>query len=96
MASATHNSSPRKGPLHNSFTSGQVPVENQRDDLRRSMSKKMSKITLASMMSDYVNYEGYIPDDAHFAGLFDAVPTSGLEVKMYDPLVSALSGYDWF
>ncbi len=53
------------------------------------MFNKMERSSFNTFMDKYVQYDGIIPDDNYFAGLFDEVPFGrGQEAHMYAPFVS--------
>lgn len=52
------------------------------------MSETMAKSSFNSFVDKYVRYDGFVPDDDYFAGLFDGVPAAvGQETRMYDTFV---------
>ena len=52
---------------------------------------KMMKFSYSAVMTSFVPYDGYVPDDSFFAGLFDDVHVDGLEINMYNSIVSVQS-----
>ena len=91
MAGSPKEASPQKGPLVNTFSTGSPQVRFHRRNIRLTMLRKMMESSYSSFMTDFVPYDGHVPDDSFFAGLFDDVPTDGLEINMYNPFVSVPS-----
>ena len=68
------------------FTTGTPTVHDIRVDLRLGMTKKLVRISSDAMLRDYISCNDQSPNDAEFAGLFDAV--KGPEATMYKRMVS--------
>ncbi|KAI0770685.1 hypothetical protein C8Q74DRAFT_1202236 [Fomes fomentarius] len=59
------------------------------------MFSKMERSSFNTFMDKYVQYDGVIPDDNYFAGLFDEVPFGpGQEARMYAPFETAVNKGD--
>lgn len=89
MAGTPQSESPRKPPVANTFSTGFIPVEQKRRDVRFANAKKMARLApVETFMAKFVQYHGFVPEDDYFAGLFDGVLTEGIEDAMYAPFVS--------